>query len=345
LLVANDDELFELLTAVYGIGKWTVEMFAIFSLRRPDILPVGDLGVQRGLLRWMLSLHQPEYRIELSPKKLPDPTEDPRKAEDAPKQKPIKSRKKVKGGVSASNNEIDSDQEVEQEADELPSSNGLPDATASRRQDLDHAPTTSVIPAVSTTATTSDVQGTPLRRNKKNLVGGALTPGALGLPSMPPPLTPSVTQALTRAPDAPPPPPLPAGLTVSSLRSRLDGKKKIKGAILTPSEMEALTEPWRPYRSIGKLTRLMLLIFFSSLRRGFEDIPGTCIDGFLQVCIICGRWQKRRQRLEIGSWISRPKSLQSQNAPRNRNRFFSTFPCDYHLFLILSHTNFFPWYR
>jgi DNA-3-methyladenine glycosylase II len=199
----------------------------------------------------MLSLHQPEYRIELSPKKLPDPTEDPRKAEDAPKQKPIKSRKKVKGGVSASNNEIDSDQEVEQEADELPSSNGLPDATASRRQDLDHAPTTSVIPAVSTTATTSDVQGTPLRRNKKNLVGGALTPGALGLPSMPPPLTPSVTQALTRAPDAPPPPPLPAGLTVSSLRSRLDGKKKIKGAILTPSEMEALTEPWRPYRSIG----------------------------------------------------------------------------------------------
>jgi DNA-3-methyladenine glycosylase II len=176
----------------------------------------------------MLSLHQPEYRIELSPKKLPDPKEAPRKAADEPKSmpKPTKSRKKVKG-VAASNG-VDSDQEVEQEADELPSLNGLPDATASRR--LDRAPTpppqdaTSVLPAASTIK--SDVLGTPLRRDTKS--EAALTPGALGLPSMPPPLTPSVTQVLSRAPEAPPPPPLPAGLTVASLRSRLDGKKKIK---------------------------------------------------------------------------------------------------------------------
>ena len=32
-------------------------MFLIFSLRRPDILPVGDLGVQKGLLRWALAAH------------------------------------------------------------------------------------------------------------------------------------------------------------------------------------------------------------------------------------------------------------------------------------------------
>jgi DNA-3-methyladenine glycosylase II len=173
----------------------------------------------------VLSLHQPEFRIELSPKKLPDPSEDARKAEDEPKSKPkpTKSRKKTKG-VSASN-EIDSDQELEQEADELPSLNG---ATASRR--LVHAPTpppqdaTSVLPAVPTTK--SDVLGTPLRRDKNSVA--ALTPGALGLPSMPPPLTPSITRVLARAPDAPPPPPLPAGLTIASLRSRLDRKKKIK---------------------------------------------------------------------------------------------------------------------
>lgn len=182
--------------------------------------------MQRGLLRWMLSLHQPEYRIELSPKKLPDPTEDPQKAQDAPKSKPTKAK-----GVPASSNkmDIDSDQETELDADELPGSNGLPDATASRRrrQDPDRAPTTSVLPAATTT--TSDVPSTPLRRNnKKNPAGATLTPGALGLPSMPPPLTPSVTQALSRAPDAPLPPPLPAGLTAASLRSRLDGKKKIK---------------------------------------------------------------------------------------------------------------------
>jgi len=37
------------LTAVHGIGRWTAEMFLIFSLNRPDVLPVGDLGLQLGL--------------------------------------------------------------------------------------------------------------------------------------------------------------------------------------------------------------------------------------------------------------------------------------------------------
>ncbi len=192
----------------------------------------------------MLSLHQPEYRIELSPKKLPGTTDDPRKAEDKlksnSKPKVIKSRKnaKAKGGVSTSNGIVDSDEEVETEADELPSLNGLPDATAvSPTRRLDQAPTpppqdaTSVLPSVSTTR--SGVSGTPLRRDKDRNVAAALTgtPGALGLPSMPPPLTPSVTRVLARAPDAPPPPPLSAGLTVASLRSRLDGKKKVKCVI------------------------------------------------------------------------------------------------------------------
>lgn len=39
-------------------------------------------------------------------------------------------------------------------------------------------------------------------------------------------------------------------LTPGILRSRLEGKK-IKGAFLTPKEMEELTEEWRPYRSLG----------------------------------------------------------------------------------------------
>ena len=37
--------------------QWTVDMFLMFSLRRPDVLPVGDLGVQKGLLRWALAAH------------------------------------------------------------------------------------------------------------------------------------------------------------------------------------------------------------------------------------------------------------------------------------------------
>ncbi|KAL4078520.1 DNA glycosylase [Scleroderma yunnanense] len=52
LLNANDEELLEILTEVRGIGRWTVDMFAIFTLRRQNILPVGDLGVQRGMVRW-----------------------------------------------------------------------------------------------------------------------------------------------------------------------------------------------------------------------------------------------------------------------------------------------------
>jgi DNA-3-methyladenine glycosylase II len=44
----SDDELIERLTSVRGIGVWTVEMFLIFRLGRPDVLPVHDLGVRKG---------------------------------------------------------------------------------------------------------------------------------------------------------------------------------------------------------------------------------------------------------------------------------------------------------
>ncbi len=42
-----DEELVERLTAVRGIGAWTVEMFLIFRLGRPDVLPIHDLGVKK----------------------------------------------------------------------------------------------------------------------------------------------------------------------------------------------------------------------------------------------------------------------------------------------------------
>lgn len=43
-----DDAVIENLVQVKGIGRWTAEMFLIFSLGRPDVLPVDDLGVQYG---------------------------------------------------------------------------------------------------------------------------------------------------------------------------------------------------------------------------------------------------------------------------------------------------------
>jgi DNA-3-methyladenine glycosylase II len=45
----SDEEVIEHLTAVKGIGVWTAHMFLIFALRRPDVLPTGDLGVRMAI--------------------------------------------------------------------------------------------------------------------------------------------------------------------------------------------------------------------------------------------------------------------------------------------------------
>jgi DNA-3-methyladenine glycosylase II len=47
----SDDEIMAELTAVKGLGEWTAHMFLLFHLGRPDVLPVGDLGVRRAVER------------------------------------------------------------------------------------------------------------------------------------------------------------------------------------------------------------------------------------------------------------------------------------------------------
>ena len=47
----DDDEVIRELTAVKGIGEWTAHMFLMFTLHRPDVLPVGDLGVRNAAMR------------------------------------------------------------------------------------------------------------------------------------------------------------------------------------------------------------------------------------------------------------------------------------------------------
>lgn len=47
----DDEAIIEELIEVKGIGRWTVEMFLIFHLRRPDVLPVDDLGLRRAMER------------------------------------------------------------------------------------------------------------------------------------------------------------------------------------------------------------------------------------------------------------------------------------------------------
>lgn len=136
-------------------------MFSIFSLRRPNILPVRDLGVQRGVLRWVLSQHtNPSSPVKLS-KKLVLDEETPRSQTET-------------------------------------STPDIGDASAEPT-----AATSVIIPP-----------RTPTKKKKEDT----------GLP-IPPPFTPSINRVLN-APVQPTP--LPAGLTVAQLRSRLNGKNKVK---------------------------------------------------------------------------------------------------------------------
>jgi DNA-3-methyladenine glycosylase II len=45
----NDDEVIDHLVQVKGVGEWTAHMFLMFALRRPDVLPTGDLGIQNAV--------------------------------------------------------------------------------------------------------------------------------------------------------------------------------------------------------------------------------------------------------------------------------------------------------
>jgi DNA-3-methyladenine glycosylase II len=66
----DDAAIIEHLTQVRGIGKWTVEMFLIFRLGRPDIFPTSDYGVRKGFALTFQSL-KPTTRV--TPDLLPKP--------------------------------------------------------------------------------------------------------------------------------------------------------------------------------------------------------------------------------------------------------------------------------
>jgi DNA-3-methyladenine glycosylase II len=61
LPAATDEEVAAMLLPVRGIGPWSVDMFLMFALARPDVLPVGDLGLRKGM--------QKHFKL----RKLPEP--------------------------------------------------------------------------------------------------------------------------------------------------------------------------------------------------------------------------------------------------------------------------------
>jgi DNA-3-methyladenine glycosylase II len=66
----SDEEVIERLTIVHGIGRWTAEMHLIFSLGRPDVLPVADFGL-RVAMRKHYGLPDPPHRDHLVAQALP----------------------------------------------------------------------------------------------------------------------------------------------------------------------------------------------------------------------------------------------------------------------------------
>ena len=62
LVRMKDEEIIERLTAAKGVGRWTVEMYLMFTLGRPDVLPIDDLGVRKGAEKL--------YRRKFTPKEL-----------------------------------------------------------------------------------------------------------------------------------------------------------------------------------------------------------------------------------------------------------------------------------
>lgn len=56
----SDEDVIRQLTVVRGVGVWTAQMFLMFALRRPDVLPAGDLGIRSAIRR--------AYRLRTLPK-------------------------------------------------------------------------------------------------------------------------------------------------------------------------------------------------------------------------------------------------------------------------------------
>ena len=62
----GDNEVIECLTKIKGVGPWTAEMFLMFTLNRPDVFPVTDLGIQKGfqLFFQLDEIPRPDQMIE-----------------------------------------------------------------------------------------------------------------------------------------------------------------------------------------------------------------------------------------------------------------------------------------
>lgn len=177
-------------------NSYAVDMFAIFSLRRPNILPVGDLGVQRGMLRWFLSRHSSKHPFTLSPHKLSGAKSDTNATErtnTSTMGPPPTPAPRITADSQLTDAEIDNDV--------------LPTFGSSSQ---------SQTPTPAGPADQSSVPPAPL----------LATPSVASLksiPALPDPFTPSIDQTLNTDPMNTEP--LPDDMSVPVLKARFEGKK------------------------------------------------------------------------------------------------------------------------
>ncbi|ORY32866.1 hypothetical protein BCR39DRAFT_522195 [Naematelia encephala] len=236
----TDEEISKALLAVRGIGQWTVDMFLMFSLRRPDVLPVGDLGVQKGLLRWILAAHG------TLPKSNGKPNAKAAEKWRTPKKK----------DTEVVRDKVDNDGRGEIDTMRItpepgPSTNGAVPPTPVTPKG--HKPKVAVLhtSTMPTTETKVKVPLTPITPGN-----GEIKPAEdfqVGDEELPPPAPAELLAPPTHAADwdVMRAAPLEEGLSIEVLKARLAGKKVKGGAYLTAKEMEALTDGWRPFRSLG----------------------------------------------------------------------------------------------
>jgi DNA-3-methyladenine glycosylase II len=226
-------------------------MFLMFSLRRPDVLPVGDLGVQKGLLRWALAAHG----------HLPK-SKSGKVADEARKKYGLTPKKEVVVDHVDESGSGEIDTTVQDRA-ATPTRSGAtlpptpltptigcsgtiapphlaalhtPGPGATRMPEMPNTPGTSLAPPASAS---SDIKpDETLETSGKDLLPPAPETFLEPLPH-------------NSAWDAHRAAPLNEGLSVELMKSRLSGKKAKGGAYLTAAEMDVLTEGWKPFRSLG----------------------------------------------------------------------------------------------
>ncbi|GJN93568.1 hypothetical protein Rhopal_006625-T1 [Rhodotorula paludigena] len=215
LWAMDDKELAETLVAIRGIGPWTVDMFLIFSSKRQDVLPVGDLGIQKQMCRWFS--HDPAIAPSIHPRKLnaPSPTKlaSSKSAAVPPSPSPSPSPRKKGETVykSAALPEGDKDGE----------GHGLGKLAALGGAEVEQDV---VVDLDEPAGKIGAAEGAD---EVKEETSDTASGGDFIFPETSNNLTPAI------------------------LRSRLNGKK-LKGNIyLTPQEMEELSDAWKPYRSVA----------------------------------------------------------------------------------------------